>query len=130
MKRCGDVVLTYIEKEQRATNERNMSYTQRHAVIILRVSSYVLYNHSAGDMLKWELTDSTLARAMFSSGCWSCGGTFLRTGIPNTLDRIQCSLGYTTDNILPCCHRCNMTRNVMSLHECVTLYVCIGLTTL
>jgi hypothetical protein len=43
----------------------------------------------------------------------SCNGTFVSNGI----DRIDSSKGYTKDNIVPCCKRCNQMKNNLSLKD-------------
>lgn len=35
----------------------------------------------------------------------------------NGLDRIDSALGYTLNNVVPCCHRCNMAKSDMSVTE-------------
>lgn len=46
---------------------------------------------------------------LLHSGCHYCGVSLLTIG-GHSLDRIDNSKGYTEDNVLPCCGRCNQTR--------------------
>jgi len=43
-------------------------------------------------------------------------GSFIYNGI----DRVDNTRGYTKDNIVPCCKRCNVAKNNMSLQEFLT----------
>ena len=35
----------------------------------------------------------------------------------NSLDRLDSALGYTIDNVVPCCKICNFAKNTMSVEE-------------
>lgn len=73
----------------------------------------------------WELSDSQ-AYALFMANCHYCGASpstiyavtnaaypFIRNGI----DRANSDEGYTEENCVPCCKRCNMAKGVMNYDE-------------
>lgn len=47
--------------------------------------------------------------SMVARVCHYCGGGLGERGV--RLDRLDNGRGYELDNVVPCCHRCNMTRN-------------------
>lgn len=49
------------------------------------------------------------------SKCTYCGGDLPKWG--HGLDRINSSLGYTLENIVPCCKQCNKAKNTLSCEE-------------
>jgi hypothetical protein len=52
--------------------------------------------------------------------CFYCGGKLSETG--QSLDRKDNSLGYTTENVVPCCWNCNETKHdKLSFDEMVML---------
>jgi hypothetical protein len=56
----------------------------------------------------WSLTIEAFA-ALSELPCTYCGLTFDR-GTGSGLDRVDCSRGYTTDNVVPCCAVCNRVK--------------------
>lgn len=72
----------------------------------------------------WELTREEVYR-LFSSNCYYCGiapykvkqetknNPFLYNGI----DRVDNSKGYTSDNVVSCCERCNLAKRAMTEQE-------------
>jgi hypothetical protein len=52
-----------------------------------------------------------------NGSCFYCGSTEVRLG----LDRIDSSVGYTKENILPCCRRCNVAKNDMPIKDFLEL---------
>jgi len=67
----------------------------------------------------WELTDNE-ALSLIKQPCHYCGNQE-----NNGIDRKDNTLGYTIDNSLPCCGRCNISKNDMSyddfikhIHQC------------
>ena len=78
----------------------------------------------------WDLTDEDFDR-LTSSDCYYCGappgaiwkavvtyenGDFIYTG----LDRKDNALGYTPENVLPCCKVCNHAKSAMSFDDFMT----------
>ena len=73
----------------------------------------------------FEITKTHFEK-LLASDCYYCG-----SGVSNTyksspavedfyyngVDRIDSSKGYTEDNIVPCCGRCNQAKNTMSVEE-------------
>lgn len=56
----------------------------------------------------FEITESQYTQYL-NNGCYYCGcSLFIENGIG--LDRINNSIGYTKENVLPCCGSCNKTR--------------------
>lgn len=53
---------------------------------------------------------------LISLGCMYCGVDLSATkGV--SLDRVDSSKGYTSDNVVPCCRRCNVAKNDMDSSE-------------
>lgn len=53
---------------------------------------------------------------LLNSGCFYCeAGLLTETGC--SLDRLDNSGGYTIENVVPCCGKCNQIRNVHLTHE-------------
>ena len=75
--------------------------------------------------LEWNLTEKQVAK-ITKMNCYFCGATpnnvvNQKTSngeyIYNGLDRIDNIKGYTIDNVVPCCKRCNMAKNDQTLQE-------------
>lgn len=74
----------------------------------------------------WELTKEQF-REITSSNCSYCGikpsqvcraiGAKSDDYIYNGIDRVDNSKGYTIDNVVPCCGRCNGAKSVYSIDE-------------
>lgn len=76
--------------------------------------------------LSWEL-DVTIVRALFEGDCHYCGSPpsividtrggdrFVRNGI----DRLDSAVGYTTNNCVSCCTRCNFMKSNIVVGEFV-----------
>lgn len=74
---------------------------------------------------EWAIDDES-ARECFVSKCFYCGrasewdlrrlpkGTKIR---PNGIDRLQNERGYVAGNIIPCCYRCNVSKNNLHVNE-------------
>lgn len=61
----------------------------------------------------WDIPND-IGYCLISSPCAYCGG------IPeefNGLDRINSKKGYTVENVVPCCQRCNRAKNDMSIDK-------------
>jgi isocitrate lyase len=52
---------------------------------------------------------------LIDSNCYYCKKSLPKCGVG--LDRIHNDLGYTIDNVVPCCSRCNTTRNENFTHQ-------------
>jgi len=50
-----------------------------------------------------------------SSPCFYCSGKLNETG--HGLDRVNSSKGYTKDNVVPCCGKCNRIKNSFTKEE-------------
>jgi len=73
----------------------------------------------------WDLTREQ-ARTLMGQNCHYCGTEpkqvrmrIYNTGVClyNGLDRKDCSLGYTIDNVVPCCGPCNYAKRSMNVEE-------------
>ncbi len=70
--------------------------------------------HRQGKSLEWTLTFEAYV-AITSQPCYYCRGSLPPTG---GLDRIDNTLGYTKENVLPCCTTCNRIRsNTFAVEE-------------
>lgn len=63
--------------------------------------------------LEWALTDEQ-AIALFRTSCHYCG---IPPNPRNGIDRKDNAVGYTTENVLPCCSVCNYAKRTMSYAE-------------
>jgi hypothetical protein len=76
----------------------------------------------------WDI-DKDIFRKLTSSNCYYCGtppSQLARKGLNgdylyNGLDRVDNSKGYSEDNCVPCCGRCNKAKGTMSLEEFLEL---------
>ena len=57
--------------------------------------------------LEWSIDPEAYA-ILVNQPCFYCGGPLNETG--TGLDRIDNSLGYSPDNVLPCCRSCNRVK--------------------
>lgn len=73
----------------------------------------------------WHLTDDQI-KALTSQSCYYCGIKPLQRAVScrcngtyfyNGLDRVDNSKGYTIDNVVSCCKRCNKAKGIMKQHE-------------
>jgi hypothetical protein len=73
----------------------------------------------------WDLTDEQFYN-LTQSTCKYCGCTpknrnsyGRKTGdyVYNGIDRVDSNLHYTIDNVVPCCKRCNLAKNDMTMQE-------------
>lgn len=73
----------------------------------------------------WNLSDE-LFKKLTSSNCYYCGSppsstysvsTKWSTLTYNGIDRVNSRLGYEPDNVVPCCKRCNVAKNDMSVED-------------
>ena len=60
--------------------------------------------------------DYQLFDSLFNEPCFYCGGLRINAG----LDRIDNSIGYTPDNIRPCCWPCNRMKGASTEEEFLT----------
>lgn len=78
-------------------------------------------HRSKGRGHSFELTLDDFLR-LCRQPCFYCGGIFERTfqsdtAYVNGLDRINSTLGYTPNNVTPCCSRCNYAKGTMEQAE-------------
>ena len=82
--------------------------------------------------IEWNLSKDQV-RSITKKNCYYCGvepkyeistgktkeGKIIGNGIYlyNGIDRVDSSLGYTEDNVLPCCGTCNVAKLNMSINE-------------
>ena len=52
-------------------------------------------------------------KLFWNKECIYCGNKITTAGI----DRIDSSVGYTINNCVPCCYRCNVAKNNMNIEE-------------
>ena len=78
---------------------------------------------------EWELSKTKFAE-LTKQNCTYCGvkpeqkhGFSYLNGyyFYNGLDRIDSSLGYTIENVVPCCGNCNRAKNTLSVSEFIGL---------
>ena len=75
--------------------------------------------------LNWNLDKETF-RKLTSSSCYWCNIRPIQSGFPsglngsyiyNGLDRVDNNEGYTQENVVPCCKRCNRAKDTLSTLE-------------
>jgi hypothetical protein len=71
----------------------------------------------------WQLSDNQCAE-LFSQPCTYCGAPPSRIRSSRTasytysgIDRVDNSLGYQPDNVVPCCPTCNRAKDTMSVND-------------
>lgn len=65
--------------------------------------------------LRWTLTFIEYVELIGSDECFYCGEELNETG--SGLDRIDPALGYTYENVVPCCATCNKIKRELLTHE-------------
>lgn len=74
---------------------------------------------------KWQLTNEQV-RHLTKQRCYYCGVKPLQTShaeayngdyVHNGIDRVDNERGYTIDNVVSCCGKCNLMKRAMSLQE-------------
>jgi len=100
--------------------------TDRTTVLVNRVIHD--YKRHAREMgREWKLTEEDV-RFLLLADCHYCGGgpstsmLYGRTDekevfMYNGIDRVDNSMGYTTDNVVTCCKACNLAKRGMSVGE-------------
>jgi len=90
---------------------------------------YRVYKHGAEERnLEWDLTKKQL-RTMTKKDCHYCGkppsksiGENLNGEyIYNGLDRVDSSIGYTKENVVPCCWSCNQLKGDRNREDFISL---------
>ena len=86
---------------------------------------YSYKKHAKKRGLEWDLTEEQF-KEIAQQDCYYCGVKPNNIGkIPKThgeytyngIDRIDNNKGYTIDNIVPCCKRCNIAKNNSTLQK-------------
>ena len=74
--------------------------------------------HARKKGVPWELTDEEVWE-LITSDCHYCGAPPSRgyAGKTNGIDAVDNNEGYTVDNTVPCCKRCNKAKWQLSLPE-------------
>lgn len=91
----------------------------------MRQSINIYKGHARRRGLGWNLTEKQFAE-ITQKDCYYCGakpnnimknissnGDYIYNGI----DRVDNSKGYTIDNIVPCCRKCNRAKDTSSIRE-------------
>lgn len=70
---------------------------------------YIYSKHAAKTRnIEFSLTRQEYISVVGSASCFYCQGSLPVTG--SGLDRVDSSVGYTKNNVVPCCGRCNWTK--------------------
>lgn len=64
-----------------------------------------LVNHCKNKGKKLRLTYDEYEKIIKDKNCQYCNGKLSRTSY--SLDRVNNDLGYSLDNVVPCCQKCN-----------------------
>lgn len=78
-----------------------------------KVSS--LKNSAKSRRIKLEI-NSEEYKALIELGCNYCGTDLINIG-GSSLDRLNSDKGYTNNNVVPCCKKCNVAKNDMSIPD-------------
>lgn len=100
--------------------------------VAARNEEYYIYKRAAKSRgLDFELTKADFIN-LIKSPCYYCGIEPSRrityrsgTELINGIDRAINTLGYTLENSLPCCKRCNTMKMDMDIHEFLEKISCI-----
>lgn len=77
-------------------------------------SDYRIYKQNAKRKgLVFELSEEEFHHLILLD-CFYCGSV---PNVYNGLDRVDSSLGYSLDNVVPCCKTCNYAKNTMTYDE-------------
>lgn len=114
--RCGSCLYKY-RKEMgiKPDKEYMAEYRKSHRKISLdygrryrqtAINSYKTYKYNANTRgLVFPITLEEFSR-LRDKPCFYCGDS----GVPNGLDRVDNSLGYLIENVVPCCSQCNVMK--------------------
>lgn len=64
---------------------------------------------------EFSITREEYVTLVTEAGCYYCGGDLPARG--GGLDRLDNAMGYTLDNVVPCCFRCNVDRGTLTADE-------------
>ena len=96
----------YNDRVKKYQNEHAKEPRRRHQKLLFKAK----HENRSFDILETKYIE------LISSPCSYCGTSLLpESGCG--LDRINNDLGYTLDNVVPCCGPCNQIRNVHLTHD-------------
>jgi 5-methylcytosine-specific restriction endonuclease McrA len=97
-------------------NEDTRKMKQERATMNKVLTDYKRHAKKKG--VSWDLTDDQV-KSIISKECYYCGAepTPNYAGKINGIDAIDNNKGYTLDNIVPCCKRCNKAKWILPLEE-------------
>ena len=91
--------------------------------LIQALSHYPSRAKSQG--IEWTLSRDEAETLMTAPECYYCGtpnGTPDEEGVATLLigiDRVDPTGGYTLENVVPCCHQCNFSKNILAVEDFV-----------
>jgi len=111
---CSRLCHRRFPSNQQKYCDRTKKYQRKHAKEPLRRYQKLIYKakheHHMMDIPKEEYLK------LIASPCEYCGHDLLHeTGCG--LDRLNNNLGYTTNNVVPCCGVCNQIKNIHLTHD-------------
>ena len=98
------------QREYRQTHAGQIKEYKRRNAIPLRIKEYRKNARLKNRVI--ELSDEEFT-TLFQSPCFYCGDCSVLNGV----DRKDSSLGYTRNNVLPCCKACNVAKNKTPFSE-------------
>lgn len=103
-----------LDRSRAAEKEKS----RKHNLTPLR--KFSTYKHSAKEKGKEFAITRDQFMALWQKPCYYCSATIKTIGI----DRVNNEIGYTVENIVPCCALCNYAKRGLSKSEFVAL--CMG----
>lgn len=128
---CGKMVLRTLSQVKSGCkhcgDKVHFNYKTDHETLLTYYYNHCKNRFRSGKRVKnFDLDYAFLAEALFKP-CFYCGGdvsnkykSYRKTGgtlLYNGLDRIDSHLGYTKDNVVTCCRRCNIMKMQYSKDE-------------
>jgi hypothetical protein len=89
-----------------------ISLNLKNKKVVNKISTY--RKSARARNIAWEI-ENHFAQKLFFSRCHYCN--YYNEEKMNGIDRVDSSLGYTYDNVVPCCTYCNMAKGSKSLDD-------------
>lgn len=112
---CRECINKLATSYDRYKKERKTNRTWSHAPNFIGRKATQIFSDCKRRFRNIELTHHEVV-ALLMQPCHYCGHNSIEGNI-NGLDRVNSSIGYTKDNVVPCCKYCNFGKNALSEQE-------------
>jgi len=106
------------QKQYRAENAEKLKMQNKHYFRTINGKYSALISSAKRRGIHVSLSKQEYELLVTNQNCYYCNGALSEAG--HSLDRVDSDRGYTIDNVVPCCARCNMILGDMSKTEAYT----------